>query len=274
MAIAYIHLDNNSIPSYLRKILENTINNISENVWVITDAYVEERPALKKRLDEFDKVYKHLTTGKESFEKKCFYRWFILRNFMEEENIDKIWYADSDLMVLVNLDAYQKLRKLEVSMFMGTHFNKFAVGPSLCFWTREDINKFCNFLIDTYTNNLTTLEKMYEDYQQKHENGGICDMTLLYLFKDTIKHGSLCMVDQLTQIAFLDNIQTSDGYYSGEYEIDNGETGRKIFKIFRGRAYCKNLIINKDIRMGCLHFSGGNKLFIDYIIEMLQKSVE
>ncbi len=132
---------------------------------------------------QFEKYYKHFSTNSYEFELFCIQRWFILRDFMKENNLESCFYADSDVLIFANLLAEQsKFENYQLALSEGT------CGHN-SFWNSFDaINNFCNFTKDVYSeNNIETYSKLIDfwtKYKLSKKSGGICDMTLLMFYKE------------------------------------------------------------------------------------------
>ena len=108
----------------------------------------------------------------------------------------------------------------------------------------------------------------YKNYKQE---GGICDMTLLYYFANNSKiFVGLRLPDfpryenDLTNIynnefTFDLHLSTYGNHlYPEEYEINELNKNKNI-KFIDNKPYCFNKRLNKDIRFVLLHFQGRNK---------------
>jgi len=55
-------------------------------------------------IQSFKQSYIHLNTTPIEFEKVCFERWFILKQFLLQHNLTDIYYGDFDSVIFENLD--------------------------------------------------------------------------------------------------------------------------------------------------------------------------
>ncbi len=70
---------------------------------------------------EFTKNYVHLNTTPIDYEIFCYHRWYILRNFMKDKNIDTVFYIDSDVLLFSNVeDEYKKYEQFEMTLLHRT----------------------------------------------------------------------------------------------------------------------------------------------------------
>ena len=58
-----------------------------------------------KRADEFAKKFVNFSTNSHEFELICLQRWFILEEFMRQNNLEKCLYLDSDILLFGNVKS-------------------------------------------------------------------------------------------------------------------------------------------------------------------------
>lgn len=137
------------------------------------------------RYNEFLKVFENYSTYTDFFAQICFKRYFLYYELMEELGFDKILVAESDLY---NCADYSSLPSLKAAYAMVSTVDgqEKDYGWSSCchcsYWTREALDDFLNFCQETFKNNKELLQKKW-NYQKEHNlAGGVCDMTLVYLW--------------------------------------------------------------------------------------------
>ena len=96
--------------------------------------------------------YHHVSVNPESYEKFCFSRWFILKNFINRNNIEHFVYSDSDNMILYNINSIKY-----DNAFLG---NSQILVPNIFFCNRDSLNQICEYYKGLF--NLT-----YDDYFKK-----------------------------------------------------------------------------------------------------------
>jgi hypothetical protein len=108
--------------------------------------------------------YHHISVQKEPYEKFCFSRWFILKNFMNKNNIEHAVYSDSDNAVIYNFNS--------IKYDNACLCDKTVVVPNLLFCNKDTINKICAFYKDLYSLNYADffLKLMESKYLTYHEN--------------------------------------------------------------------------------------------------------
>lgn len=133
--------------------------------------------------DEFAKVYEHHCTNPYDFELFCFQRWFVLRDFMRQERIEKCFYADSDIMIYFDAaKEYSRFSNYDLMLSCGID------GHGSWWKSLEILEKFCGFAYDIYAKkdakNYTRMINHLARLQRLGHWGGVCDMTVLGLFKN------------------------------------------------------------------------------------------
>jgi hypothetical protein len=255
LPVIYIYFG--KIPEYMIRSIDCAYEN-NKNIIVLTDTDFKYKKVTcfkinnyNKGLVQFESVYKHMSSNSYEFEKRCIDRWFILRNFVVQENIEVCYYTDSDVMIYGDLAVvYGNYKDYEATYTLTELQGNYRWAASGCcsYWKAETLTLFCNFILETYsTEKIKTLEEKWTYHQANKIAGGICDMTLLYLFSQRINFYSLSKIKNVE--VFDHNMLTSENYYPNEYEME-GNGNRLIKKIVweNGIPYGNNLLLNEKIR--------------------------
>lgn len=201
---------------------------------------------------QFAKIYKHMSPNKLSFELFCFQRWFILKDFMVKNNIQKCVYLDSDVMVYTNLTEEQK----KFSHFDFTISSK--VGNPNCSFINniEALENYCNFLIKLYTDSelFKLLKLQLEEKSLKGLKEGISDMTGFEEYFKTKLNNLGTLQHVIDDSTYDRNIRRSHGF-----EMDDNL--KKIYWI-NNQPFCKQLDSDKLIKFNTLHFQGSAKQYM------------
>ena len=208
-----------------------------------------------KKYWEFRRVYKNLSMNDEVFELRCFERYFYVFEYCKQMKLDRIILCDSDLMIYQNLTQYFAGKNRAFSHTLSEP-EGMSISPHCSLWMIGDLEKFTNYLIDYYHTKVRHLEKIYEEYKITHSKGGICDMTLLWLylndnrltyFNTAVVRGNSAIVDHA--------ISVSDNGTKNEY-IMSKLTGCKVVFFKDGIPYFRTKMTNKDVPVVALHCSG------------------
>lgn len=210
-----------------------------------------------EKLKQFSFSYKHLSTNDGAYEFFCFARWFILESFIVQNQVESFFIADSD--VLLYADIKKEFTKFKNFKFTLT--NNASAGISF-FNDISSLSEFTEFCVDVYNGShkfiFDRCQSHYMDLQKNNQPGGVCDMTLWSWFRTDrfINPGLVGETSEIIEDSTYDhNINQSDGY-----EMLNG---RKNIKMINNIPYCKNLWMNKDVKMNCLHFQGNAKILME-----------
>jgi putative methyltransferase (TIGR04325 family) len=259
--VVYIHLG--SLPAFLFTSIKQALR-YNKQVYLLTDTSVTiDNVTIVNvndyltHVDKFESVYKHMSSNTENFEKICIKRWIILSNFLNQNKIDVCYYSDSDVMLYANVsDVYENYKSYDSVYTLPEYQENFRWTASACcsFWKKETLNIFSEFILSSYSNDKIQILKDKWDYHQKMQiPGGVCDMTLLYLFSQTINFFSLSKV--IENFAFDQNYLDDENYFKKEYELAfDSNIGRNVKKIIwnNNSPFAYNLIEQKNIQFFAL----------------------
>lgn len=211
---------------------------------------------LSNDASKFSSIYQHLSTNGYDMELICFNRWFILKEFMEKQGMDKCLHLDSDVMLYAN--AEDEFKKFDQFDFTLIH----RCCGSNSFFTLKGLTDFCNFLMKTYSNKSSyEFERIAAHYhvRQKHGlQGGVCDMTLLEFYS----YGKCGLIGEMMHIidgsTYDHNINTPDQNFRM-----SGQNIKEI-SFYENKPYCFQTTTGKEIRFNTLHFQGPAKRYIEH----------
>lgn len=250
----------------LKKALEkNNVTFISDNIppFFNPKLKLENYNKLSQGFDNLKNNYVHLNTTPFDYELFCFQRWFILRNYMKKNNLDVVFYVDSDVLLFCDVnEEWEKYKQYDFTLL-----HRSAATSS--FITMRGIDSFCDMLENLYSDKNSYLFLKMESHFNVRQKcglpGGVCDMTALELFhyNDDIGGGP-GRVGEMMQIiddtTYDHNINTPDQ----DFEFENGV---KKVEIINKLPYILNKKTNKKILFNCLHFQGGAKNYIKQIYD-------
>ena len=213
--------------------------------------------------------YDHMSTGHHTFEWICILRWFLLKNFLVKNDIEKCFYADTDIMIYSNITEemkkYEDKKMAIIYPSEQTEYRWAASGHS-SYWTKESLIDFCDFVLNMYSSEegRSKLREKWNYHRNNKIPGGICDMSLIYLYYNQNEGKDIGILSEVTEgSAYDDNINSSENRYKDEYAM----MGRfKNIKWQNGVPYCYNLMQEDWIRFNTLHFQGtSGKNYMDQI---------
>lgn len=256
LPLIYIHFG--EIPKYLLVSMKQA-SLLNKDIILLTDTDFKADNVRCFPINEFNKdveslnlLYKHMSTNSREFEMICIKRWFILRNFMNDQNIEVVYYSDSDVMIYEDLSiVYDQYKEFDACYTLTEFQDNYRWSASACcsYWKKNAINKFCDFVVNAYASDkIGELELKWKYHLDNKIPGGICDMTLLYLFSKEINFFPLSKV--LNEACFDQNMLDPENYYKNEYKVVNRNDGRKQKDINwkNGSPYGFNLIMKKEIK--------------------------
>lgn len=135
--------------------------------------------------DDFENAYVHMSTNSSEFEKICFLRYIAMYEFARENNIKEFIHCDSDMVILKDISPlFSILRSHKSACFIPQDQSKFRLtaSPHFCYWKIEALEEFIKFFIHQYQIKSSVLLDKYNYHVANNIAGGICDMTLLYLY--------------------------------------------------------------------------------------------
>lgn len=222
------------------------------------------------------KHYRHLSTNPQELELACIERWFILLEYMRRHDLDEIVYLDSDVMSYCNYTGVIRKHYADTDFCAClpvdqdvTHFSWTASGH-ISYWKRTALQGFCDFILDRYLRNMADLETKWHWHQANNQPGGVCDMTLIYLFWQSSgwRCGNLLTRDD-DRGCFDVNMNTASNVRDGEFAMRHSLLMGKPVKAIRirdGQAFGQHPGEAAPVRFYALHFQGSAKKLMPYYL--------
>ena len=228
------------------------------------------------RYAEFEKKYIHLSHNPEAFELLCFKRFYLLQYLVHQKDLSHIWMIDSDVLVMENLFEFTEnyLLKNHYAASLSTRVQgdmELDSSTHCSFWTKAALDEFVLFLDRLYDSEFTPiLLNKFDHHNKNHLDGGICDMTALYLWqKNTPLKVFNSANSHLNGLPFIDhNVNLERNYADNEFtlapkihikQIEHQKIPQKNLKVkkvaVRSRA-------NQVYPVLALHFSGNSKKYL------------
>ncbi|MCR4925245.1 MAG: hypothetical protein K5917_03035 [Clostridiales bacterium] len=208
---------------------------------------------------DFEKNYKHFSPNPYGYEFFCYKRWFVALDFLQKNNLSECFCADSDVLIYDDLNSLKVFfdnkngsgRDFSVIRFTG----EFA-GPQCCYFTREALERYCNFILTMYRDEFPKLKTIYDGFKSKGYECGLSDMVLLAEFCKA-NPGKYMDFDYSTDRDFC-----FDENFGISYGFECGRKGKKLL-MKNGIPFVKRLDSEKSVKFFMLHFQGDNKLFMN-----------
>ena len=214
----------------------------------------------KYKLDAnvFEQHYRHLSGNHAEFELFCFQRWFILSEFMHTNNLETVFYQDSDVLLYADVNSeWKHYEQYDFTLVQGT-------CASNSYFKRDGLDRFCRFVMSTYEKRdklFQEFESIYIAMTAQGLPGGICDMTLFRYYKasnDPPPVGEMCAIDE-KNATWDHHLRAPDGYRMRQ---EDGETIKDVV-FLSGLPHVYNLSMQQNIRFKSLHLQGQTKAFAE-----------
>lgn len=249
--------------------------------WLLAKDYDE-----KEQWKHFEHKYVGMSTNDYQFELNCFRRFFVIWEMIREKDIDQFVYLDSDIMSYVNFSSLDEMQKADCGMSVPKEQSKYGwvANCGISFWNRKSLTSFLDYCIDIYENHIDVLEEKWNYHKNNHVDGGICDMTLQYLwYKNDQTCKKINLVDRNNGLpGVMDfNVNLPMNCYKNEYQMNDLIHIKKI-RFEDGKPYLCSTDGAK-VPVFAIHFLGPAKQYMksyeknnslglsDYIIYYLKK---
>jgi hypothetical protein len=227
---------------------------------------------------EFEKYFKNYSFMPEDFEKKCFLRAFYVRELLRKKSLERVFYVDSDCVVLTDVDKlFKKLSHVvegySVQKYMQKENPHHKVG---CIHNALLTQTICDEYIRLCMNIYKSGDKFHLikekwELHQETKVGGICDMTLWFLLLQQ-RHVDSTPITDFNDLVMIDgedcvfdhNIGDSYGYAGvNTYKMgDNPDVSpwgvTKMITKRQGKYYVMTQD-GREIRLLSIHYQGGSK---------------
>lgn len=200
----------------------------------------------------FAEVYKHQSGNAYDYELFCFQRWFVLKDFMKANGLERCCYLDSDIMLYANVNdpAYHGFTNVWAMLTINTMS------------TLEDL---C-YLIDVYFRN-PDLYEYVSSYSRNLGFQGLNDMVFSSLFLDHWPQYKQHL-DGVFGDSFFDGNIRHPLHVSlpagGSATVEMLDGKKKVYRR-QGELYAK---AGDDywVKINSLHFQGETKSYMAYFL--------
>ena len=238
------------------------------NDWVNTSDYLDEN------WKRFENAFVNMAINYSDNYVKAFYkRLFAFNSYAQRHNIEEFIMSDSDVLIYTDVSKDMRLKicdcaayeKEETDMNIGPIHNnmRWSISLGLSYWKTKIFGDFIAFIIDMYENHIDILQEKYEYHKKYGIDGGVCEMTLMYLWKkkrgDNIKFLNFVKYDK-NGILHDAGGHLSDNYYKNEYRYNN----ILKMKVIKFRNNIPYFVDNNGnyVATGSIHFAGGLKKYM------------
>ena len=222
-------------------------------------------PEFRAAADRVGAVYRHMSTNTAAFELAAIQRWFRLHALMEREGLGRALVLDSDVLLYAGADELADwVGGAEVGLATPAGQPPYGWESSghSAVWTADRLGAFCDFAVRAYAEpaERERLEAKWRHHLATGDPGGICDMTLFYLFAEAQPPGAVLNVTEARDGAVFDhNAAMTLGAVPGEYPLGPG--GLKPVRWRAGRPTVARAS-GEAVRFLTLHLQGPAKAAI------------
>jgi len=284
MPIVFIHFGDSN---YLyNSLMQAKITNPDTTIYLIGDDrnnhydfinHCHRDGLISEKYNSFIKYYKHMSPNGIEYELICFLRWYLLLEFMEKNNIQKVFYMDSDVLLFtdINQDKFKNFDFATVRVL----FTEVSLGINSCghcsFLSRVKLQRFCDFMNYSYQTQQgeKPLVDIFNEIVTKKIHSGISDMTLFELFNKKYPSET-----QDININYL--LRSEEGIFNNNLikmynnfinGVHNYESINELIKIYYqdGIPYGFDLDNKIFVKFNALHFQGLAKQYIGYFQDAL-----
>ena len=222
-----------------------------------------------EKFDEFKRSYAKMSSYPEFYEMAFWRRPFAVEQWMKSEGIDQVFLLDGDVVTFADY-AHDVVPVLPseccAALMMLQDQDSFAWATSLHFsyWTLDALTDFTSFCIEAYRDPgiRSKLEAKYRWHVENQQPGGICEMTLLYLWRERHANRIWNLAKVWNEMVGDLSIVTSANYVEHEYEMRGGF---KDFTFKGAVPYGFNRILGREIRFLCVHCQGNSKRLMKFL---------
>jgi hypothetical protein len=203
--------------------------------------------------------YEHLSTNSFDFETSALQRYFVIKEWMLKTGKDKVFITDSDVMIYANLthELYEPyLQGTSAALCIPNPARQedgyyWTASGHLSFWTLPALISFIEFCQRIYSSESALIKEKHRYHQVNRIPGGICDMTILYLWsKNDPQVANLLALPNGLLVDHSINI--NDDLKPNQYEM---KSGIKSVYFLKGIPYASGT----QNRFLILHFQGRAK---------------
>ena len=208
----------------------------------------------------FAGIYRHHSTNSYEYELFCIQRWFILRDFMRDNEVSTCFVGDTDVLYYDDFEYVSKAAGDCYRCGMLIYPERHAASAGVSFWHLSELESFCDYCYKVYAEP-GGFQRLI-DQRGGNKFAGVSDMDLARGYIDSIGEDKvLNLADTINGKAIDVNFNMPHGCYNGEYRLDWRKM-RKAVQWQGNTPYCFNTRLNRKVQFTALHFQGPAKYAI------------
>ncbi|MFN8416227.1 MAG: hypothetical protein U0U66_07845 [Cytophagaceae bacterium] len=131
------------------------------------------------KAEAFSGLYKHYSNNSVGFELFCIQRWFVLYQFMKENNIERCLHLDTDVLLFCNIDELLEL-------YGNSSWTICGISGHSTIIRIDVLKELCDYIWKVYNQPDASgyMETLLKEYRVTVPEYNISDMTWLQLFAE------------------------------------------------------------------------------------------
>ena len=268
LPIMFFHRGNQS---YLKYVIEQA-EKWNDDVWLLGDDsnrefahnWIDSSKLESELFERFLTRYEHMSTRPYEAEIFCFESHFRYYEMAKKMGWQKFLTMDSDVLVYQTLSE-DIFEGVESACGWTKYDDKGTEGncdPFVSYWTINAMEEYLNFCVDVYISKKEELKAKWNYHLENRINGGVCDMTLLTMWKKVTARKVMDIAQEKNGQTFDISVESSNNEFRNEYKMSVLRKVKKI-KFINGIPYLYKQNGNR-VRTCVLHCNGHNKKCIKY----------
>jgi hypothetical protein len=216
-----------------------------------------------EKFAQFQTSFQKMSDYGDGYEMAFWRRPFVIEEWMVAEGVQRAFVLDGDVLTFADYskDVLPSLPSgCAAALMTYEDQGEFDWATSLHFsyWTLDALRDFTSFCIEAYRDPTTrkALETKYRWHLEHRQPGGICEMTLLFLWRQriaaTLSNLAAVWDDKTADLAIGASANSANDEYPMQF-------GLKRFAFRDGIPFAHNRHLNLDIRFVSIHCQGRYK---------------
>lgn len=216
------------------------------------------------RWNELIDVLENYSFYPDSWVRQFYGRLVLIESFLIKNNIEKFVLFDSDILSFSDISGLSVIKNFDAGFVTPEQEYdemRWVSNIGISFFSREALSDFIDFIIYMYTDGKAELLKKWEWHQVNNKAGGVCEMTLAYLWQRENKKFKIANLAKVYDSGVFDfNLGSATNYKKDEYEF-NRILGIKKVVFFNGTPYFFDKH-GRKIKVHALHCLGMAKRYM------------
>lgn len=228
-----------------------------------------------EKLLKFCSVFKNWSSYPYTWSLSIYKRFFLFEEYLKRNGYTECVVLDSDILVYLDFASYEPFLNCDAAMEIPKAQDmealkipnefRWAANVGLSYFKLEALSDFLDYCIDIFENHMEDVLRPKWDAHQKYGiPGGICEMTLFYLWQKQRPKGTILnlLVPDKDGFVFSGPISGEENYLRGECVVSKLTTIKKI--VYRdGYPHYVNKSDKSLLPTYSLHFIGGDKIYME-----------